>query len=156
MKPIINIVLIVFSLGVAYYGVNKFSGYRALVEKTQELNSRITELSEKEDRLSKFKAHHPGILSEGYYRFISDMYNLARAHSLGISVDVQKPLVSPSTYEGVDQSKLKIVFTHISSRGGLASLLGALDACFENTAFLVEKMTQENDSLVIEAVLFGV
>ncbi len=156
MKKMWGILWVCVVFGAFFQGFWGLSQWRSLSWKISELEGRIRCVNDQERRLSGFKSIVPVKLDAAYIGFIDDMRSIALAYGLGISIDGGLPLFVSSSLVGLNQAKLKVVFSHISSRGALVSMLSALDARSCSGSFLVERMTQERDSLVIEAVLFGV
>ena len=157
MKNIVNIVCIVMALAGAFLGFRAFAEWQELSRKAVILEERIRVESEKEQQLSKFKTLPPETLEKVYDTFLNDMGNIARAYGLVCSIGSgADPLFEPSALYGLREARIRIVFSRLSGRGALVSLLAVLDESALKLPFLTEKLVQEKDTLAADVVVFGI
>lgn len=156
MQKSINILLTIILTGALVQGALKIVEWHLSREKLKALEARMTEMRRKEQSLSRYKGSVPPKLKDIYAGFINDMRSVARVYGAGMTIDGVNPLFVPSELEGLSVARIKVTFAHLSDRGELVSLLEALDSCARSFPFLMQRLSQEKDSLVLEVTLLGV
>ena len=155
MNKLVKVLASCVVLAALYQGGRAFNEWRSLNATLVELKQRISDISDKDQKLASYRHTTPLKLDTTYNSFLDDMHSIACVYGLGISVEGGSPVFGVSPLDGLDQAKVKVVFSHIASRGALISLLATLDVQSRSGPILVEKMTQEKDRLVMETIVYG-
>ncbi|MBF0618733.1 MAG: hypothetical protein HQL19_01040 [Candidatus Omnitrophica bacterium] len=156
MKKAFDLILVFVFLGSLCFGGGKWSVFQSYSLKAKDLEAGINVLKKNEERLLRLRSVQPNDLDVAYKDLIDDMTALSRVYALGLSMEGSTPLFSSSKIEGLNEARVKVVFSRIANRGVLLSLLSALDSSSDLVPFMVDKMIQEKDSISIELRVLGV
>jgi len=160
--------VLIIGLGLILGAAGGFMGYVSVdrenqkAKDAQRVEAEIQDLQEQISLLKEFP-QRPGVsLDAAYVALINDMHVIARTHRVvctmsvqgGSGTDIGNSAV-PSVFSGLREARFHGVFSGLTRRSTLLSLLDALAAFEKESPVLFQSIGHEKDALIFDIKIVG-
>jgi hypothetical protein len=160
--------VLIIGLGLILGATGGFMAYVSVDRENQKakdaqgVEAEILDLQKKISLLKELPQRSAVPLDAAYVALINDMHVIARAHRVACTMSVQGgndtdigKSVAPSVFSGLREVRLHGVFSGLTRRPTLLSLLDALAAFEKESPVLFQNIGHEKDALMFDIKIVG-